>query len=139
MIVLDTNVLSELMRPSPHPRVVRWVAAQPVRSLFTTAITEAEILLGVALLPTGKRRSALKEAVVAMFAEDLRGRILPFESAAAAEFASILSSRRRGGRPMSHADAQIAAIARSHGARVATRNISDFEGCELSLCNPWVT
>ena len=137
MIILDTNVLSELMRPRPAQQVVRWVSGQPARRLFTTAITEAEIILGVALLPGGKRRALLESIVVDMFAEDFGDRALPFDSAAAPFFASIVAARRQGGRPISHADAQIAAIARCHGAAIATRNIADFEGCKVELVNPW--
>lgn len=137
MIILDTSVVSELMRPRPDRRVVRWVDAQPNRSLFTTAITEAEILLGIELLPYGKRREQLGKAVVEMFAQDFEGRILGFDSAAAPDFAGIIASRRRLGRPISHADAQIAAIAHCHGAAVATRNVPDFDDCDLTLLNPW--
>lgn len=137
MIILDTNVVSELMRPRPHRRVVRWVAAQSAHSLFTTAITEAEILLGVALLPEGKRRRTLESAVTEMFSEDFDGRVLPFDSAATRDFADVIATRRNGGRPISHADAQIAAIARCHGAAVATRNVSDFEVCDVELIDPW--
>jgi predicted nucleic acid-binding protein len=137
MIILDTNVVSELMRPKPNRQVVRWVSSQPARSLFTTAVTEAEIQLGIALLPQGKRRKALESTVTQMFAEDFDGRVLPFDSAATVAFADIVASRRRSGRPISHADAQIAAVARCHGAAVATRNVSDFEDCDLSLLNPW--
>lgn len=139
MIILDTNVLSELMRPEPSRQVVRWVAAQPVRALFTTAITQAEILLGLALLPHGKRRRALETAVDEMFAEDFDGRVLAFDSSAAPSFASVVAKRRQDGRPISQADAQIVAIAACHGARVATRNVSDFEDCGIGLVNPWET
>lgn len=137
MIILDTNVVSELMRPEPDPGVVRWVAAQPARSLFTTAINEAEILLGVALLPRGKRRRALAAAVHEMFAEDFADRVLPFDSPCARDFAAIVARRRNDGRPISHADAQIAAVASCHGAVVATRNTPDFEDCGVRLVNPW--
>jgi hypothetical protein len=137
MIILDTNVVSELMRAEPDRQVVRWVAAQPVRALFTTAITQAEILLGVALLPQGKRRRALESAVEEMFAEDFEGRVLAFDGSAAPSFASVVAKRRQGGRPISQADAQIAAIAACHGARIATRNVGDFEECGVGLVNPW--
>lgn len=137
MIILDTNVISELMRPRPETQVVGWVDAQPTSSLFTTAITEAELLLGVCLLPAGKRRALLEEAVLQMLVEDFRNRILPFDSMATRHFAELVSSRRRAGHPMLHADAQIAAIARGHGAALATRNVTDFEGCGLTLVNPW--
>ena len=139
MIILDTNVLSELMRPAPATKVVAWVTAQPTPSLFTTSITQAEILLGLMLLPPGRRRSALEAAAMAMFAEDLGGRILGFGADAARPYAQIASDRRRAGRPISHFDAQIAAIARVNGATIATRNVPDFEGCSIKLVDPWRT
>ena len=111
------------------------VVLRPTR--FATAITEAEVLFGIALLPEGKRRRLLESAVAEMFSDDFEGRILPFDSAATRDFANIVATRRRDGRPISHADAQIAAIARCHGAAVATRNVADFEGCNLNLHNPW--
>ena len=137
MIVLDTNVLSELMRPTPARRVVAWVAAQPVQSLYTTSVTQAEILHGVALLPSGRRRRAFEAAAEAMFREDFAGRILPFASDAASPYARIAVDRRRVGRPISQFDAQIAAIARSTGATIATRNVTDFAGCGVELVDPW--
>lgn len=137
MIVLDTNVLSELMRPRPDDVVARWTARQPAVSLYVTTITQAEILHGIHLLPKGKRRTALESAAAAMFTEDLGGRILPFGSEATLPYAEIASARRRAGRPISHFDAQIAAIARAHGAAVATRNIDDFAGCGVDLIDPW--
>jgi predicted nucleic acid-binding protein len=137
MIVLDTNVVSELMRANPAEVVVKWVGRQPAASLFTTTITQAEILFGLAVLPTGKRRAALESCAEQMFAEDFGGRILPFDAAAAHEFARIAATRRARGHPIAHADAQIAAIARSHGASVATRNVSDFEHCRVSIVDPW--
>lgn len=137
MIVLDTNVLSEVMRPRPDEQVLRWVSAQPIDSLFTAAICQAEILLGVALLEKGKRRRGLEAAVTDMFEVDLEGRVLPFSGAAAASFADIVAGRRRRGRPISHADAQIAAIVRVTGARLATRNVADFEHCGVEVVNPW--
>jgi predicted nucleic acid-binding protein len=106
--------------------------------LFTTAITESELLYGIALLPEGRRRQSLASVVDLIFAEDLTGRVLPFDSAAAREFAEIAASRRRAGRPISEADARIAAIARSRGAALATRNVGDFAGCRLELIDPWV-
>ena len=137
MIVLDTNVLSELMRPKPDGRVVEWIAQQPAGNLFTTAITEAEISYGIELLSKGKRRDALLVAAEGMFAEDFAGRVLPFESEAARHFATIAASRRALGRPISHADAQIAAIARSHGAELATGNGPDFADCGITVIDPW--
>ena len=137
MIILDTNVLSELMKRRPDPNVVQWVAAQPAAGLYTTSITQAEILYGLMLLPRGRRRSALETAVEAMFAEDFDGRILGFGVDAARPYAEIASTRRRAGRPISHFDAQIAAIARATGAVIATRNVSDFAGCGPKVVDPW--
>ena len=139
MIVLDTNVLSEALKPLPSSVVLRWLAAQEPGMVFTTAITTAEILYGIELLPAGRRRAQLSAAVEKIFAEDFRGRILPFDSAAAVIFARIAAACRAGGRPMGQFDAQIASIALSRGASLATRNLADFEGCGLELLNPWET
>jgi len=138
MIILDTNVLSETLRPTPSTKVLEWMRSEPASALFTTAITESEMLYGIALLPQGARRKSLESVVDLIFAQDLAGRVLPFDSAAAREFADIAASRRRAGRPISEADARIAAIARSRGAAVATRNVGDFAGCQLELIDPWV-
>jgi predicted nucleic acid-binding protein len=137
MIILDTNVLSELMRPKPSPRVVTWVAKHPAAELFTTSITEAEIFYGIEVLTKGKRREGLLAAAEAMFAEDLAGRIFGFESDAARVFSKIAAHRRALGRPISHADAQIAAIAQVRGAKLATRKVADFEDCGLNVVDPW--
>ena len=137
MIVLDTNVLSELMRPAPEPAVVAWLMAQPSGTLFTTTVTQAEILLGIAILPAGRRQAGLDAAARAMFGEDFFGRVLPFDEAAAAMFAKLSAHRRQLGRPISGFDAQIAAIARCRDATLATRNIADFAECGLRLVNPW--
>lgn len=137
MIVLDTNVLSELMRAAPNAAVVRWTATQPAASLYTTSITQAEILLGIMLLPAGRKRSAIETAAEAMFSEDFNGRILPFGSDAAREYARIVAARRRLGRPISAFDAQIAAIARSTASSIATRNVSDYADCGVTLIDPW--
>ena len=137
MIILDTNVLSELMRPKPSGRVTAWVRKQPATDLFTTSITEAEIFYGIELLPQGKRREGLLVAAESMFAEDLAGRIFAFESDAARFFAAIAAQCYALGRPISHADAQIAAIARMRGATLATRNIADFKDCGIEVIDPW--
>ncbi len=137
MIILDTNVVSELMKAAPAGRVLGWIAAQPASALYTTSITQAEILHGLALLPTGKRRNALESAAEAMLREDFAGRILPFGSDAALAYARIAADRRRAGRPISHFDAQIAAIARSAGAAIATRNVADYDRCGVKILNPW--
>lgn len=137
MILLDTNVLSELMRADPNPHVEHWLGSQPDASIFISAITEAELRYGAALLPSGKRRAALTAEIEAMLRDDFSGRILPFDSLAAQAFAVIAAGRRQAGKPISQADAQIAAIARSRGASLATRNVDDFAGCEVEIINPW--
>ena len=137
MILLDTNVLTELIRGAPERGVERWMTGQPGASLFVSVITEAELRYGVALLPPGKRRSLLAAASEGMLDVEFTGRILSFDSAAAVAFAEIAASRRHAGRPIAQADAQIAAIARSRGAVVATRNGPDFAGCGVEVINPW--
>lgn len=136
MIVLDTNVLSEEMRTQPEPKVHAWLQSQNPTSLFTTAVTEAELLYGVAVLPDGRRKSELA-AAVQRIATLFAGRILPFDSAAAVELAAILSLRKQMGRPIGSHDAQIAAVARSRGMSVATRDFADFAGCGVELIDPW--
>ncbi|MEN0066231.1 MAG: type II toxin-antitoxin system VapC family toxin [Myxococcota bacterium] len=137
MRVLDTNVLSELTRASPHPAVASWVRRQPASSLFTTTVTQAEMMYGVAILPAGKRRDDLLIAVRGLFEVDLAGRVLPFDSDAAGHYADIAAQRRANGKPISQFDAQIAAISRSRGSGVATRNVSDFADCGIDVVDPW--
>lgn len=137
MIVVDTNVISELMRGEPYPAVLAWVAAQPRALLYTTHINQAEILHGIAALPEGRRRAALAVAAEAMFVEDFAGRILPFEARAAACYPDIVLARRRAGNPIEKFDASIAAIALAAGADVATRDTGGFAGCGLTLIDPW--
>jgi predicted nucleic acid-binding protein len=137
MIVLDTNVISELMRSEPDRAVLNWFDQQPIAGLFTTTVTEAEIFFGLALLPAGRRRNALQAAARAMFDEDFSGRILPFDTDAALAYADIASARQLGRKPISQFDAQIAGIVRSRGARLSTRNLRDFVDCEISLVDPW--
>ena len=137
MILLDTNVLSEIMKAEPAERVARWIAAQPSTTLFISSITQAEILHGIMLLRAGKRRTALEAGAKAMFDEDFHGRILAFGSDAASHYARIAVDRRRIGRPISHFDAQIAAIALSTGATLATHNTKDFDGCGVKVIDPW--
>ena len=139
MIILDTNVVSELLRPVPDARVVAWLEAQSPNDLFLTAVTEAELRWGVAALPNGKRKTGLAETVDAMLREDFNGRVLPFDSRAASEYAAVMAARRVIGKPISQFDAQIAAIARAYGAKVlATRNVTDFANIDLKLINPWL-
>ena len=137
MIILDTNVISELMRPKPSAQVATWIAQQPGTELFTTSISEAEIFYGIELLDRGKRREGLLAAAEAMFSEDFAGRVFVFDSDAARVFAKIGAARRALGRPISHADAQIAALAQVRGAKLATRNVDDFDGCGIKVVDPW--
>ena len=136
MIVIDTNVLSEEMKLVPAASVHAWFRRQSTTDLFTTAVCEAEILAGIAVLPEGKRKSELATAaheILALFA----GRILPFDSAAAAAYAEIVAQRRSVGRPINEFDAQIAATVRSRNRVLATRNVSDFDGTGVPIIDPW--
>jgi len=137
MIVLDTNVVSELMRREPNAAVMRWIGGQPIAGVFTTTLTQAEIFYGLALLPDGRRREELLAAARPMFEVDLAGRVLPFDSDAALAYPGIAAGRRKTGQPISQIDAQIAAIVLSRGARLATRNVSDFADCGITVVNPW--
>lgn len=137
MIILDTNVVSEPTRPAPSLVVSRWLARQDRDDLHTTAITEAEILLGLQLMPRGRRSEDLENATRRMFQFILSGRVLPFDRAAAHAYALIFAERQKLGRPIKQPDAQIAAIARSRGAAIATRNVADFEHCGVKVINPW--
>jgi predicted nucleic acid-binding protein len=138
VIILDTNVISELMKPEPSRNVFRWVARQAPLDLFTTTITQAEALYGIALLPKGKRRNLLQAAAESMFAEDFAGRILPFDEDAARVFPEIVAARRSMGRPIDVLDAEIAAIARSRGSMVATRDTAGCSDCGFTVFNPWI-
>lgn len=137
MIVLDTNVISEVIRAQPDRSVASWLTLQPSSSLFITTITQAELLYGLELLPEGKRRRSLTNAVRAILSDEFRGRVLPFDSPAAEAYATITARRRARGKPISAFDAQIAAIAQSRGAQVATRNVDDFEDCGVQIVDPW--
>lgn len=137
MIVLDTNVVSELLRPKPAGQVETWLSEQDGAWIFFTAVGEAELRHSVSILPAGKRRTALIVAIEAILEEDFRDRVLPFDRRAARAYAQIAAERRAAGRPISQFDCQIAAIARAHGASVATRNIGDYEGCGIQVLNPW--
>lgn len=137
MILLDTNVISELLRPVPDQGVVAWIDAFPRDQFFTTAVSEAEIRYGIARLEDGRRRQALTTAIDGIFNEDFAGRILAFDSGAAVTYAAIVNARYRIGRPISQFDAQISAIARAHGATIATRNVKDFESVGVEVINPW--
>jgi toxin FitB len=137
MFVLDTNILSAMMSAAPAPEVAAWVSGQPTDLLFTATICQAEILSGLAIMPEGRRRLDLEVAARAMFAEDFEGRVLPFDMEAATAYADIFAARRRAGRPAATVDLMIAAVARSQGASVVTRNVADFEECGVVIVNPW--
>lgn len=137
MILVDTNVISELMRIEPAQIVLDWFGQHDAADLFISAITEAELRTGVAILPDGQRRDRLQLAIDAMIDQDFQTRVLPFDSPAARAYAEIAAQRRAAGRPIAEADCQIAAIARAKGAPVATRNVKDFDGCGIRLINPW--
>jgi predicted nucleic acid-binding protein len=134
--VLDTNVVSELMRPAPDPMVLKWLLAQHAADRATTAVTVAEMRYGIERLPAGKRRDALERNADAAFGE-FSAQVLPFDAAAAARYAEIVVRRERAGRPIEGFDAQIAAICAAHGARLATRDIGDFENAGIDVIDPW--
>jgi hypothetical protein len=136
MIVLDTNVVSEVMKPSPSAEVLSWIAAYPRERLFVNTITQAEILFGGQVLPAGKRRAALQSDIDAMLSVAFSGRILPFDEQAARAFGRVVAGRLASGRPIAAFDAQIVAIALSRGAGVATRDVRDFEDCGVTVLNP---
>jgi toxin FitB len=136
MIVVDTNVASELMRPSPAKTVLDWVRGHDGRDLCTTAITVAEIGYGIERLARGRRREALKVAVAEVF-DMFAEQVLPFDAAAAEQYALVVSHRDRLGLPIDGFDAQIAAICRVRGVTLATRNLADFRQTGVDLINPW--
>ena len=138
VIVLDTNVISELAKPRAEPAVVSWADSQPMDTLYATAITEAELLYGLTIMTPGARRDALRRAILTTLGGLLLGRILPFDRAAAAEYADWAADRRRAGKPTGIPDLQIAAIARARRASaIATRNTADFAGCGIAVIDPW--
>jgi predicted nucleic acid-binding protein len=137
LILLDTNLISELMRPRPDPGVLHWVAAQPVSEMAIATISVMEIRFGIALLPRSRRRTDLETRFRQFLVQAFAGRVLVFDQPAADACAEIRAHRRQLGNPMTIEDSMIAAIARVHGAPVATRDVGGFEGCGLSLVNPW--
>lgn len=136
MIVLDTNVVSELMRAEPDPRVLKWSYAQPEEQLFLTAVTVAEVSYGIARLAGGKRKRKLALTAGALFA-DFFDFTLPFDAEAAGHYGALVARRERAGRPIGTEDGQIAAICKLHGASLATRNTTDFEQTGVAVVNPW--
>jgi toxin FitB len=137
MFVLDTNILSAIMGSRPAPEVAAWIAGQPEDLLFTATVCQAEVLSGLTVMPEGRRRLTLEAAARAIFEEDFDGRVLPFDTAAAAAYADIFAARRRDGRPAAPLNLMIAAVARAKGAAVVTRDTSGFEDCGVPLINPW--
>ena len=137
MIVLDTNVLSALMRKAPEPKVVRWLDAQPADAIWITSITLFEARLGLGLLPDGRRRRALESAFERLLAEDLEGRVLDFDRATAESAAQLAAERQLRGRPVDLRDTQIAGIVLSRRARLATRNTRHFADLGRDVIDPW--
>ena len=137
MIILDTNVLSTLMRKKPDVAVVDWVDRQPAESVWITSITLFETRLGLALLPAGRRRHSLQVAFAQLLQEDLENRVLDFDSAAATEAAAVAADRQRAGRPVDIRDTQIAGIALARRATIATRNLRHFSDLKVPVVDPW--
>ena len=137
MIVLDTNVVSELMREYPHPKVDAWVRRFPKEEFAVTSITVAEVLYGIRVLPQGRRRRELQQGWEAFQARGFRRAVLFFDALAADVYSQLVIRRQSVGRPMDAFDAMIAAIATVHGAVVATRDTAGFSGCDIELVDPW--
>jgi predicted nucleic acid-binding protein len=137
MYLLDTNILSAMMRPAVDPVVAAWLRGKPAEILATATICQAEILAGLAMMPDGRRRDALTDAARAMFQEDFLDRLIPFDSGAATAYARIFEATRRQGRTIATTDLMIAAIADSFGASVVTRNVADFRPCGIPTIDPW--
>lgn len=137
MIILDTNVLSELMRPRPSDEVTSWFHKHPLIDLYTTAITKAEVFYGIELLPSGSRKQRVLLAAETLFDIDLKDRVIAFDGDSARIFSWIAAQRRLQGKPIDNADAQIAAIAQLHSATLATHNVADFRDCGVDVVDPW--
>lgn len=136
MIVVDTNVISEFMKSEPSSTVMEWARSRPASELYTTSITLAEVRYGVERLADGSRKLLLRKAAEDVFVA-YRGRVLSFDTEAAARYAQVMCGRERAGRPVEAFDAQIAAICRSHNAALATRNLKDFHATGIELLDPW--
>ena len=136
-VLLDTNIVSELIRKTPDPAVEAWAAGHALEDLFFSAVGEAELRYGAAILPAGRRRETLVADIEAMLRDAFEDRVLPFDSEAARAYAVIAAMRRSAGRPVPPADCQIAAIARSRDMAVATRNVQDFEDIDIEVVDPW--
>ena len=137
MIVLDTNVLSALMRSAPDHQVVTWLDRQPTESVWITSITLFEARFGLALLPKGRRRRALEVAFEQLVEDDLENRVLDFDATAAVSAAALAAQRRRAGRPVDMRDTQIAGIALARRATLATRNVRHFADSNVPVVDPW--
>ncbi len=137
MIVLDTNVISELFRPTPDPGVIGWLQRQADGDVFTTTITRGELLFGALTLPPGRKREILLAGLLRIIRQRFPNRVLPYDEAAADAYAEIAAQRRAQGRPSSQSDLMIAGIVRSRSATLATRNMRDFADCDVQLTNPW--
>jgi predicted nucleic acid-binding protein len=137
VIILDTNILSELMRSKPDPKVLGWLDNQAPQSVWITTVTYFESRLGLALLPAGRRRNALESAFADVLNKDLEDRVLPFDVKAAAEAASLAAARQRAGRPVDIRDTQIAGIAQARRATLATRNFRHFDDLTVPVVDPW--
>lgn len=137
MILLDTNVMSEPLRHAPEARVIAWIDAQPLETLFLSAVTVAELRAGVALLPAGKRRAGLQESLEKRVLPLFAGRVLPFDLACTQAYAKLMAKARATGRAIATADGYIAAIAAANGFAVATRDTGPFEAAGATVINPW--
>jgi predicted nucleic acid-binding protein len=135
--ILDTNVISALMQASPDPAVIGWLDQQPADELWMTSVTVYELRLGLALLPAGKRRRSLEEALVVLLMDDLEQRVVDFDAAAATRAASLSAARHKRGRPVDFRDTQIAGIVLARRATLATRNVSHFADLDVPVVNPW--
>ena len=138
MILLDTNVVSEPLRPAPDPRVVEWIDAQPLETLFLSAITVAELRAGAALLPAGKRRTGLQESLETRVLPLFAGRVLPFDLGCTRAYAELMAKARASGLAIASADGYIAAIAAANGLAVATRDTGPFDAAGATVFNPWL-
>lgn len=138
MILLDTNVISEPLRPTPEARVIEWIDAQPLETLFLSAVTVAELRAGVALLPSGKRRTGLQENLEKRVLPLFAGRVLPLDLACTSAYAELMAKARTAGLAIATADGYIAAIAAANGFAVATRDTAPFEAAGVAIINPWV-
>ena len=137
MFVVDTNVLSEIMKAMPEPNVAQWVDRAPRKLLFTTVMSKAEILAGIEVMPAGRRRKSLEVVAQELFETGFRDRVLTFDDKSSVLYAQISTARRRSGRTISVSDSIIAAIARRHGASVVTRDVGGFDLTGVPIINPW--